>query len=233
MRRLVSTIGLDIRLQVRNGFYYAAGFVAVFWAVALSRLSPGNVSPWIPVFILSNLLINGYYFMAGLMLLEKAEGTLTAQSVSPLRAWEYLTSKVLTLILVSSMETLVIVVFGYGRGFSPIGLFLGVMFSVGFFALAGFLVVIRYDSVNEFLFPSFLFTLFFVPPFLSYFGLIETGLIYLHPIQGSLLLTQAAFQRIESWKYVYALLSSLVWIGVAFSLSRKAFARFVVATEGD
>lgn len=34
MKRLTSTIICDVHLQVRNGFYYAAGFVALFWVLA-------------------------------------------------------------------------------------------------------------------------------------------------------------------------------------------------------
>jgi fluoroquinolone transport system permease protein len=233
MKRLISTIVCDIRLQVRNGFYYAAAFVAVCWMLALSRIPPDRLTLWMPVFILSNLLINTFYFMAGLVLLEKTEGTLMAQSVTPLRSWEYLVSKVLTLALLSVCESFVIVVFGYGVAFGPIVFVLGVVSSAAFFALAGFLVVIRYDSINEFLFPSFLFTLLFVPPFLSYFGLIGTRLIYLHPIQGSLLLTQAAFERIESWQWLYSVLYSILWIGATLFFSRRMFERFVIAAEGN
>ena len=229
MKRLISTMVCDVRLQVRNGFYYAAAFVAAFWTLALSRLPTDQLTVWMPVFILSNLLINTFYFMAGLVLLEKAEGTLMAQCVTPLRTWEYLVSKAVTLAFVSVCESLVIVILGYGATFGPMALLLGVIFSAVLFALAGFLVVIRYDSINEFLFPSFLFALLFVPPFLSYFNLIGSWLIYLHPIQGPLLLTQAAFGTIEAWQWVYSALSSIVSVGVVFFFSRRMFERFVTS----
>jgi fluoroquinolone transport system permease protein len=234
MKRLTASIVCDIRLQLRNGFYYAATFVAVFWALALSRISPDVLTLWMPVFILSNILINTFYFMAGLVLLEKAEGTLIAQSVTPLQSWEYLVSKVISLTLVSVCESFVIVIFGYGAGFSPVVFLFGVMCSAVLFALTGFLLVIRYDSVNEFLFPSFLFTLLFAPPFLSYFGLLGSGwLIYLHPIQGSLLLTQAAFQNVAGWEAIYSISYSILAMGAALVLSQRALKRFVIAVEGN
>jgi fluoroquinolone transport system permease protein len=233
MKRLIATLTCDVRLQIRNGFYYAAAFVAVFWTLALSRIPPDRLTLWMPVFILSNLLINTFYFMAGLVLLEKAEGTLMAQSVTPLRTWEYLVSKVATLGFVSVCESFVIVLFGYGTAFEPMALLLGVISSAVIFALVGFLVVIRYDSINEFLFPSFLFTMLFVPPFLGYFGLIGSWLTYVHPIQGPLLLTQAAFDRIENWQWLYSLAYSALWIGIVFTLCRLMFERFVIAAEGE
>ena len=232
-KRLISTIGCDLRLQVRNGFYHAAAFVALFWILALSRISPDRLSFWMPVLILSNLTINTFYFMAGLVLLEKAEGTLMAQRVTPLRVWEYLLSKVVTLSFLTVCESFLIVLFGYGTTFGAMALLLGVVSSAVLLVLVGFLVVIRYDSINEFLFPSFVFSLIFVPPFLSYFGLIESWLIYLHPIQGSLLLTQGAFGRIENWQLWYSLLYSMLWSGIVLFLSRHTFERFVIATEGE
>ena len=183
--------------------------------------------------ILSNLIINTFYFMAGLVLLEKAEGTLIAQRVMPLRVWEYLISKVTTLTLVTVCESFVIVLFGYGATFGAVQLLLGVVSSAVLLVLVGFLIVIRYDSINEFLFPSFVFSLVLVLPFLSYFGLIGSWWIYLHPIQGPLLLTQAAFGRIENWQLWYSLLYSALWSGIVLFLSRRVFEQFVIATEGE
>jgi fluoroquinolone transport system permease protein len=233
MRRLHSTIICDIRLQVRQGFYYAAAFVALFWAIVLSRAPSDRLLIWMPVFILSNILINTFYFMAGLVFLEKAEGTLMAQCVTPLRNWEYLLSKLVTLALVAVGESLVIIVAGYRGSFTPLGFISGIVFSAVICSLAGFLFVIRYDSINEFLFPSFLFTLISVPPFLGYFDLLGTPLLYLHPLQGPVLLTKAAFGPIAGWQWVYSVLSSALWFTSLLALSNRAFKRFVIATEGS
>jgi fluoroquinolone transport system permease protein len=228
MTRLLASVVCDIRLQTRNGFYHGAFFVACFWSLALRQLPSERLTLWMPVFILSNILINTFYFMAGLVLLEKAEGTLAGLSVTPLRSWEYLLAKTMTLTLLSVSESLVIVLLGYRAGFAAPQFLLGVMGSATLFSLAGFLFVVRYDSINEFLFPSFLFTLLFVPPFLSYFGLIGNIWTYVHPLQGSLLLTTAAFAAITGWQLVYSCLSSALWIGALLYFSRKAFDRYLV-----
>lgn len=232
MKRLTSTIVCDVRLQIRNGFYYAAGFVALFWILGLSQLPRESLSRLMPVFIFSNLLINTFYFIAGLVLLEKGEGTLMAQVVSPLRNWEYLLSKVITLTLLSLVENLLIVGLVYGLGFDPLPLLAGIVLAAAIYTLTGFIVVSRYDSINEYLFPSFLYTLAFIPPFLDYFGLWQSWLLYLHPLQAPLLLTNAAFQPVATWQWLYGLLYAGVWIGLFFGWSQRIFAQFVVATEG-
>lgn len=193
MKRLTATIACDVRLQVRNGFYYAAGFVAFFWVLALSRVPVENLGGFMPVFILANLLINTFYFIAGLVLLEKGEGTLMAQVVTPLRIWEYLASKVITLTGLSLLENLLIVGLGYGLNFNLLPLLIGMSLATTLYTLVGFVAVSRYDSINEYLFPSFLYTLVFIPPFLPYMGLGESWLFYLHPLQAPLLLTKAVF----------------------------------------
>jgi fluoroquinolone transport system permease protein len=232
MKRLTSTIVCDVRLQARNGFYYAAGFVALFWVIALSQVPAESLGWLMPVFVLSNLLMNTFYFIAGLVLLEKGEGTLMAQIVTPLRNWEYLASKVITLTFLSLVENLLIVGVTFGLKFDSLPLLIGMVFAAAMFALTGFVAVSRYDSINEYLFPSFLYTLAFVPPFLDYFGLLKSWLFYLHPLQAPLLLTKAAFEPVAVWQWLYGVLYSGLWIGLFFLWSRRAFAQFVTAVEG-
>ncbi|MDX1414924.1 MAG: hypothetical protein R3293_12085, partial [Candidatus Promineifilaceae bacterium] len=100
MTRLASSMKWDARLQWRNGFYYAALIVIIVWTLLLSQIpntlaSIGSSSlAWLlPAAVLGNLLIGTFYFMGGLLLLEKGEGTLEAQIVTPLRSSEYLISK--------------------------------------------------------------------------------------------------------------------------------------------
>jgi fluoroquinolone transport system permease protein len=228
----MATIRCDIRLQTRNGFYYAAGFVAFFWMLMLSQVPAAYLAWLIPVFVLSNLLINTFYFIAGLVLLEKGEGTLLAQSVTPLRSWEYLAAKVITLTLLSLLENMLIVGVGYGLAFDLLPLLAGIVLAAAIFVLTGFIVVSRYDSINEYLFPSFLYTLAFIPPFLDYLGLWQSRLVYLHPVQAPLLLAKAAFGPIATWQWLYGLLYAALWLGLLFGWSRRAFARFVMTAEG-
>lgn len=232
MIRLTATIGCDIRLQARNGFYYAAGFVALFWMLMLSQVTAANLGWLMPVFILSNLLINTFYFVAGLVLLEKEEGTLLAQSVTPLRSGEYLAAKVVTLSLLSLLEALLIVGVGYGLAFDLLPLLAGIILAAAIFVLSGFIAVSRYDSINEYLFPSFLYTLVFIPPFLDYLGLWQSWLVYLHPLQAPLLLAKAAFVPIATWQWVYGLLYAGLWLGLLAGWSLRAFDRFVMRAEG-
>jgi fluoroquinolone transport system permease protein len=232
MRRLLATALLDIQLQFRNGFYYASAFVAVILIIMLKQLPQIDWTQWWPAVILENLVVNAFYFMAGLVLLEKGEGTLEAQVITPLRSWEYLVAKVLTLGLLSLLETLAVVVVVSGIAFNWLLLILGVLFLVATYSLYGFWVIARYASISEFILPSVMWTLGFSLPLLYYFDLWRSWVLFLHPIQGPLLLMQAAFETIPAWQIAYGVLYALLWTGLAYIFGQRAFYRFVVTKEG-
>ncbi|MCB0149342.1 MAG: hypothetical protein KDE01_17035, partial [Caldilineaceae bacterium] len=152
--RIQATLWCDVRLQARNGFYYASAVMAVITIIVLRLLPVQDLSWLLPVMIVNNLIVNGFFFMSGLVLLEKAEGTIEAQIVTPLRGSEYLAAKVGTLALLSLVENLAIGVAVAGFAFRPDLLAAGIVLGTALYALAGFVVVARYDALNTFLLPA-------------------------------------------------------------------------------
>lgn len=232
MKRLLTTMMCDIRLQFRNGFYYAAGFVAVVMALLLSQIRLVEIGFLLPIFVLGDILVNTFYFVGGLVLLEKGEGTLTAQVVTPLRKGEYLTAKATTLALLALIESLIIVIAAYGLGFAVLPLVAGVVLLAVLYVFYGFIVVARYDSINSYLLPSIAYTTVLSLPLIDYLGLWQSWLFYVHPIQAPLLLLRAAFQPLATWQLIYGVLYSALWIGLMYLASQRAFDRFVVGREG-
>jgi fluoroquinolone transport system permease protein len=178
------------------------------------------------------MLVNTFYFVGGLVLLEKEEGTFFAQAVTPLRPGEYLTSKTVTLTGLSLLEALLIVLTSRGGIPNLWALALGVALTGAVYSLYGFIVVARYDAINEYLFPSLLYTAVLSLPLLPYFGLWESPWFYLHPVQAPLMLLQAAFQPIAAWQWLYGLGYGTLWTGLAFAAGRRSFERFVILGAG-
>ena len=232
MNRLTATLGCDLRLQWRNGFYYAAGFVALYSVLLVGWLDREDRIWVLPAFIFVNLLINTFYFLAGLVLLEKREGTLEAQVVTPLTTCDYLLSKLVTLTGLAVAENLAIAAVSYGLGFHLPLLIAGMVLGCAIYALFGFIAVARYDSINEFLFPSFVYTMLFVPPLVPYLGFSEHWVYHLHPMAAPLALMKAAFVPVAPWQLVSGTLYSIAWIGIAWLWSRQVFRRFIVEREG-
>lgn len=232
LRRVGATMITDFRLQYRNGFYYAVVFVVTMIALAVWRFPGLDLDRFLPVLVLGNLPINTFFFIAGLVLLEKGEGTLDAQVVTPLRTGEYLASKAATLTLVSLLENGVLVVLLARFNFQILPLAAGIVLASVLCCLIGFALIARYDSINEYIFPSVLYNALLLLPILGNLEVWSSWLLYLHPLQGSLLLMRAAFEPIPVWQWLYALTSSLAWIGVAWYLCGRAFDRFILAREG-
>ena len=233
MRSLGATIRLDLRLQVRNGFYHAVAFVLVCWLVLLTQLPEVDWGYILPAVVYGNLVMVNFYFVAGLVLLEKAEGTLEAQVVTPLSSWEYLASKAVTLAGLALVEQVAIVWAAYGAGFAVLPLAIGTLLAAIVYTLVGFLIVSRYQSINEYLFPSVLFVTVLSLPLLHYFDLWDTWLLFVHPLSAPLALLAGAFGPIPPWQYVYGVLYALLWVGLLLAVSRRSFERLVVKHEGD
>jgi fluoroquinolone transport system permease protein len=229
MRRLLATMRCDLRLQWRHGFYYATAFVLVFWVAVVSRIPALNLGWLLPALVLGNLMMNTFYFISGLVLLEKGEGTLEAQVVTPLRPWEYLTSKIVTLALLGLVENLIIVILLHGFGFSVLPLAASIVLTAVLYCLAGMVAVARYASINEFLLPSVLYTAMASAPLLPYLYQWDAWPLYLHPLQATLVLAQAAFQPVASWQVAYGVLYSTLWIGLMSSYSQRVFRRRLIA----
>lgn len=232
MIRFAATVHGDARLQLRQGFYYAAAFVLMILIVTGRQLSAEALIWFLPVIVLTNVQINSFYFLSGLVLLEKAEGTLQAQVVTPLKPGEYLASKVVTLTILSVVENVVLVLATVGPAAATPALLGGIVLASVLFCLTGFLAVARYDSINEFLMPSFLYTMGLTLPFLPYFGLLDSWLFDLHPMQAPLALLEAALDASGAGPSTVAAVSAAICLAAAGASSLRAFQRFVVAGEG-
>ena len=187
---------------------------------------------FLPALVLGNLFMTAFYFIGGLVLLEKSDGTLEAQVVTPLRVSEYLASKVATLTGLSLIENLAVAAIFQGFGFNPLPLTAGVVLASILFTLIGFVTVARYEAINEYLLPSVFYTVVLGIPFVHYFGLWTHPVMYVHPILATMILMKAAFLPVEPWQLVYGVIYPLVWVIPAFVWSRRAFDRYIVARRG-
>jgi fluoroquinolone transport system permease protein len=238
MHRLLATVRTDMRLQFRNGFYYVTLFVVGVWALLLAQLPAVDLDvTWLlPAMLLGNLVITTFYFVGGLVLLEKGEGTLEAQVVTPLRVGEYLAAKVSTLAGLALVENVALVallvwvlpVLREGGRLAPLPLVAGLLLGAALFTLAGFLAVARYRSVNEYLFPSMLYMGLLMLPLFPYFGLGHGDWFYWHPLQAPLVLLRAAFEPVALGQLAYGLLYGALWLALLAVASRRIFVRFVI-----
>lgn len=232
MTRLTTTMVWEARLQFRHGFYYAAAFVAVASIIVLVQI-PAEYTNWLmPIFVMGNMTVNTYYFVAGLVLLEKEDGVLEGLVVTPLRRQEYLLSKLFTLAGLTILENVVIVTAVMGFHYNAALLIAGILLLAFINTLYGFIIVARYDSINSFIFPSIFWTMLLSLPLLQYFGLVNTPLMYLHPVTAPLTLVVGAFNSVTPWEIMYGLIYAALWVTLLLRLAGRAFYRFIIVKQG-
>lgn len=229
MSRLIATLRLDVRLQHRYGFYYAAAFLTLVWVVLLRPFSRDVLDIAVPFVIFVDLGVVGFYFMAGTVLFEKEERTLSALVVSPLRFWEYLASKLATLTLLALVISLIVALASYGPRFNLLALATGIVLMSLLTLLVGFISVAPFDSISRYILPSQFYFLALYVPLIHFSGWWESPLFYLVPTQGTLLLLRGAFQPIAAWQVLYAILYQAAWVGGLLLLAHRAFERHMRA----
>ncbi len=232
MNALVATMACDVRIQMRNGFYWAVAFLLGALLILVTQLPPFDWRPVLPPLVLGNLALATFFFLAALVLLEKGEGTLEAQVVTPLTETAYLTSKIVTLTALSVAESVLLVGITGGWNFRFLPLVLGIVSASVLYCLAGFVASVRYESINECLLPTMVWVTLFSLPILDYAGVWSSALMFIHPFQASLVLLSGAFRALQPWEWIYGIVYSGLWIALGFVWSRRAFQRFVVARVG-
>jgi fluoroquinolone transport system permease protein len=231
--RFASHLRWDLVLQVRHGFLLAGGVVTATWIVLAGRQVDMGFVSWVPAFVLGNLGITSFYFVAGMVLFERGEGSLQAIWLTPLRPAEYLGSKIVSLALFAVVETCVILGACFGRALSWVPLCLGMFAMSAIYTLIGVLVVLRYEGISEFILPASFLLGFLGLPTLESLGVWESPLLWLLPLRPPLLVLEWAVtpERISAGALTFGVVGSLFWIALLAAGCPRALGRFVAGVS--
>ena len=238
--RLAAALRTDALLQARNQLYGISIAVSVLSAFALAWLSPREqLHGTVPLTVLAFAGGSTLLYVVAMIILERADGTLSAVIVSPLRPWEYLASKVLTLSFLAVLEGALITAGALlllGRtgpvalpnGWIAVGLVaLGVMH-----VLIGIILVVRYDRLLEALLPMSALALVLQLPAFYFVGASDSPLFLLVPSAMPTMLVRGAFVPLAPWEWAYALLGTGAVLAVLVPWALRAFDRHVVGRAG-
>lgn len=241
MNRLVSTMKNDFTVQVRNNLYQIGIGVGVLVAIALSQLArPVHLPLAVPTLMV--LVVGGstLLYVSGMIIFERDEGTINAVIVSPLRISEYLWSKIVTLTLLATVESIVMVggaMVIMGRTavvpLPNIPLLLLGIFAIGvIYTLIGIVLIVRYDKITDFLMPMAGIAVILQLPFLYFLGIVELPVLLLIPTSAPAVLMQGAFQSLATWEWLYGTFYTALLIAVLAVWAHRAFKKHVVMKVG-
>ena len=224
MSAFVAALRWDIVVQARNGFYWATAFLVLVVGgllLGVPQTVRAESAVWVPALVAVNLQITTFFFVAGLILLERDEGTLAALAVSPLSPGRYLAARTLSLTALAGVETvaLVWIAFEASGAWFPVVVgtaVIGVIYT-GF----GAAIAARYASVNALLLPASLVVTTLLLPLLPHVGLGPRWPFLLHPIEPPLTLMRAGYRVGGSGDLAFGIIGSVAWCAVAFAWGRK------------
>lgn len=236
-RRLLSTVKLDVLVQWRQRLYIIGVGLAILIGLGFRQMTdPEALATLLPVMFLLAVGGTTFIYIAGLIVFERSEHTLDALFVSPLRLAEYLASKLISLTLLVLVEGTVLVLLA--QGFAGDGaystvinwlLILGGTALMGaMLTLFGVILVVRFDTITDFLMPALLVAIPLQVPVLYFAGLSDSPLWLVIPTSAPTMLIWGAWNGLEVWQVLYGIGYSLLVIAAAYVWASRAFTRYVI-----
>jgi fluoroquinolone transport system permease protein len=236
MTAILQVLRWDVIVQARNGFYWASAFLVIIISALLLYVpdsTRANSAVWVPAILAVNLQITTFFFVAGLMLLERDEGTLNALAVSPLSPSGYLAMRTVSLTGLAAAESIAIVWIGFGTGGSW-SLILGGTAALGIiYTGSGAAVASRYESVNALLLPASAFVALLLLPLLPHFGLAPRLPFLVHPLEPPMTLIRAGYGVVDRIDVAFGVLGSFGWSAIAFVWGRNRVRALMHSTRAS
>lgn len=234
--RLFSTVKLDVLVQWRQRLYIIGVGLAVLIGLGLRQMADAEaLQTLLPVMFLLAVGGTTFIYIAGLIVFERSEHTLDAMFVSPLRLAEYLASKLISLTLLVLVEgtTLVLLAGGVeGGSYAPVINWLlilgGTALMGAMLTLCGVILVVRFDTITDFLMPALLVAVPLQIPALYFAGLSDSPLWLVIPTSAPTMLIWGAWNGLEAPQLLYGIAYSLLVIAVAYVWASRAFTHHVI-----
>ena len=237
MSRFAATLKNDVTVQVRNQLYSIGIGIGALVGVLVGWIGTAEQLPAIvPTLMLLAVGGSTLLYVSGMIIFERDEGTLRALTVSPLRPDEYLWSKIVSLCGLATLEsiTMIGVAMLVLRWSGPVEipniplLLLGIVLIGIFYTLVGIILIVRYESITDFLVPMAAIASILQLPFLYFIGWVSSWILLIIPSSGPTVLMQAGYRTLATWEWIYGLgYSSIVIVGLIF-WARRSFQKYVI-----
>jgi fluoroquinolone transport system permease protein len=231
----------DMVVQVRTNLYTIGIGAGVLVAIALSQLaSPDLLVSLVPTLML--LVVGGstLLYVSAMIIFEKDEGTLRAMIVSPVRPFEYLWSKIITLTALATLESVVMIggamlIMRFSGGLSlpnlPL-LFLGIVAIGILYTLIGIVLVVRFNSITDYLLPMAGIAVILQLPALYFLGWVEHWSFLLIPTSAPTVLMVGAYRPLAGWEWAYGVgYTAVLLIGLTI-WAYRAFQTHIIEKVG-
>lgn len=231
--RIFNALKADISFQFKQGFYFVYIALTFIYMVIMSLLPDKLLNTFIPLVVFSDPSVVGFFFIGGIVMLEKVQGILQYIVVTPLRTKEYLLAKVISLSLLAEAAGLAITAVTHKGSVNWVLLFIGILLSSVFFTLFGFIVAAKSNSVNQYFIKMIPYMLVVIFPCFSLIGFQYSWLLNIFPSAAGLVLVFGAFNGIGSFKAIGLILYLIIFNVLLLFYVEGVFNKSVIAGGGE
>ena len=222
--RILGAINTDVRFQIKQGFYLIYILLTLLYMVLLGALPNDYMNYIIPALVFTDPTIVGFFFIGGIIMLEKEQGVLEYIFVTPLRIWEYVLSKVISLSILAVIAGVGITLASNYSSYLNVGLLgIGIFLTSVFFVLIGILASIGCRSLNNYIVRMVPIIILLILPCISIIGFRYSFIFNVIPSVIGLRLIIASFNK-YSLAYIVVHMVSLMLLN--FFLFKFAVRRF-------
>jgi fluoroquinolone transport system permease protein len=230
-KRLISTVGWDLKLQVKYQILTVAAVVTVLYTLIFKLLIREGFDEILVLLIFTDPAMLGFIFIGALVLFEKGSNTIDALVVTPLRIAEYLFSKVISLGIIATAAALGMAVAGHGPVLNYSLFVYSVFMTSAIVTLLGFAGASRIRSFNQYIIviPQFLAPL--ALPLLNFFEVTDSLLLYILPTQATLNLLQASFHSVSTADLVYSMVYLPACLMFSYYFAARSFRKCMLVSS--
>ena len=207
--RFLNALKSDMLFQFKHGFYTIYTVLTIFYVILLSYIPEGISEIVAPLILLSDPSVVGFFFIGGILMLEKNQGILDYILITPLHLLEYLISKIFSLTIIALISS-VIIAYGSGLPFHPIVLVSSILLISSFFTLLGFIVALKCNTINQYFIKMIPFILLLILPCFLILVITDVWIIGMIPSVASVYLILGAFQGITLGEIAFYEISLLI-----------------------
>jgi fluoroquinolone transport system permease protein len=229
--RTLAALRRDLRLQWRQGLWLAYALVCLAYVLVLQLFGPGLRELLTTLVVFSDPSVLGFFFIGGLMLLERSEGTLHGGFASPMRVEEWMLAKLGSLTLLALAAGFAIALPLCASCLRPLWLLTAIAATSTCFVLVGIVAGTRFTTVNRYLLGGGLLSMPLLLPMLAPLGILDTPAFGLLPSGASLELLEVGLGQVHprAWPITRALLVLGLWNLLFWQWARTWMHRHVVA----
>lgn len=210
--RLKALIGGDIRFQFKYGIYLIYLFFSIFYIGLLFAFPVEWRGKAAIIMIFTDPAAMGLFFMGAIVLFEKSERVLNSIAVSPVKAWEYVLSKLVSIGIVSTVVGLII---GISAGIvtNPFLFIIGVFLCSCLFSAVALTIARKISTLNQFIIATVPAEILIIIPAILWLFWYKESWMLIHPgvcmmtlcIGGSNVLT--AFLFLLVWTVLFTVIA--------------------------